>query len=225
MSYDDYQNPYADTLDAVWRDPMGYDPNEHSPPYLPVTVAQREEARVFAKRQAAYYDVPPKPPVDSYKGLSQLLAFLRALYMVHQTAHWQTRGGHYYSDHILFQRIYEESLDGIDSVAERVIGLTNDPSYVSARDQAALVHRLVGSAYRGVTSPAPDVETLVKISLAGEVSVLNAIDRVKQMMQHAGTLSEGLDDLLQGLASKHEEFVYLLQQRVNETAYSYDHRG
>ena len=218
------QEPYVDGLDAVWRDPMEYDMQKHGPPYLPVTATQREDARQFVKRQAAFYDTAPSWS-DPHKALSQLLAFQRALYMVHQTAHWQTRGGHYYSDHTLFQRIYEESLEGIDGTAERVIGLTSDPSYVSVTEQAGLIHQIIKLAYQGTSEAAPDPETLVQISLAGEVSFLSALAKAKEVMEDSNVLTEGLDDLLQGLASKHEEFVYLLRQRASVADYSYDRQG
>jgi DNA-binding ferritin-like protein len=220
------QDPYADSLDAVWRDPMEYDVQKHGPPYMPVTATQRAEARQFAERQAAYYDTQqqPQPAADPHKALSQLLAFLRTLYMVHQTAHWQTRGAHYYSDHTLFQRIYEDSLVGIDGMAEKVIGLTGEPGYVSLIEQVGLINQIASMAYQG-QGAAPDPELLVTISLNGEVSLLSAIDRVKSILTSADALTEGLDDTLQGIASKHEEFVYLLQQRAAVAGYSYDRQG
>lgn len=220
------KDPYADSLDAVWRDPMEYDVQKHGPPYMPVTASQRAEARQFAERQAAYYDTQqPQPLVDPHKALSQLLAFLRTLAMVHQTAHWQTRGGHYYSDHVLFQRLYDDSQEFIDGLAEKIVGLTNEPAYVSLMEQVGLIDQLARMAYQQTHSPGPGSEELVAISLSGEVSLLSAIDRVKAVMESAGALTEGLDDTLQGIASKHEEFVYLLQQRAAVAGYSYDRQG
>ena len=220
-------DPYADGLDAVWRDPMEYDVQKHGPPYMPVTATQRAEARQFARRQAAYYDTGPRmvPEGSPYSILAHLLAGLRTLGMVHQTAHWQTRGGHFYGDHLLFQRIYEESLEGIDGVAERLVGLANDPEQVELCSQVRIIHQLVRMASGGGPSVAPSPEMLVQRSLMGEMALIGAIGKIKQAIDEAGALTEGLDDLLQGIASKHEEFVYLLRQRATVAGYSYDRQG
>ena len=84
---------------------------------------------------------------------------------------------------------------------------------------------------RGVTvrpAPAPDAEKLVKLALWAETLFIGAITKGKQMIDDAGGLTEGLDDLLQGIASTHETFVYLLKQRadsgVRTGSYSYDRR-
>lgn len=221
------KEPPVDGLDAVWRDPMEYDVQKHGPPYMPVTASQRDEARQFVKKQAAYYDTGPRmvPEGSPYDILAYLLAGLRALYMVHQTAHWQTRGQSYYGDHLLFQRIYEESLVGIDGVAERLIGLTGDPQQVCLCAQIKIIHSLIEMVHGDGPSVAVSPEELVQRSLLGETTLLGGIDKLKQKIEEAGALTEGLDDLLQGIASKHEEFVYLLKQRAHVAAYSYDRQG
>lgn len=217
-------DPYSETLAAVWGDPTEYDMQKHGPPYLPpVTAAQRQEARKFAQKRAAYYDVE-RPSVDKYAPLSFLLAFMRALYLIHQTAHWQTRGGHYYADHTLFQRIYEESLEGIDSIAERSIGL-GGPQHVALGSQIEAIEAIIGMISKG--EAVPDVESLVRRSLDAESLFLEALTAAKESVQKSGGMTEGLDDLLQGTASKHEEFVYLLGQRSaagTAAEYTYDRR-
>lgn len=197
---------------------MGYDMQKHGPSYLPVTATQRKEARQFADRHAAFYDVPS---VDKYGSLALLLALLRGAYMIHQTAHWQTRGGHYYADHLLFQRIYEESLDGIDSVAERAVGLSS-PAVVAIGQQSQIVTSFIQAMCPG--TPTPDPQALPAISLKVESVLLKVITATKAKLEASGALTEGLDDLLQGLASKHEEFVYLLKQRTTTKYASYDRR-
>lgn len=194
------------------------------PPYLPVTATQRNEARKFAQRRAAYYDVGTP---DKYAPLSFLLALLRAAYMIHQTAHWQTRGGHYYGDHTLLQRIYEDSLEGIDGIAERTIGL-GVPEHVCPVKQVQTIQSIIGTVCRGTS--APDAEALMRRSLDVESLIIQTISQVKAVIDASGGLTEGLDDLLQGTASKHEEFVYLLKQRIEpnrrfaSAGYVYDRR-
>ena len=216
-------NPYDDELAAVWRDPMEYDMQTHGPSYLPVTAAQRVEVREFAQKRAAFYDVVDTRPGAGYYPLSGLLALLRAAYMLHQTAHWQTHGGHFYGDHIMLQRIYDESLEGIDGVAERLVGLSNSPGAVCPVKQAKLIHSLVTAFATESHSYGP--EALIQRSLTVESVILKVITLTKEAIEGQGQLTDGLEDLLQGLASKHEEFVYLLQQRSStRTASSYDRR-
>jgi len=216
-------------LDAVWRDPMEYDMQKHGPPYLPVTASQRAEARQFAQRQAAYYDTSPGSPVGPTQHpqspLAVLLAFQQAMAMIHRTAHWQTRGGHYYADHLLFERLYNDAQEGVDGLAERLIGLTGEPGYVALLQQLSFMQTIVSGIYEGVSEYAPSPESLVAISLKGETMYLGALTKIKQVIEDAGGMTDGLDDLLQGMASKHEEFVYLLKQRASQTTYDYDRRG
>lgn len=197
---------------------MEYDMRKHGPPYLPaISDEQRRDARLVAKRTAAYYDAGPK--LNVYAPMTVYLAFQRALYMVHQTHHWQTRGGHFYSDHLLFQRIYEESSEFIDGAAERLVGLTGDPSQISIGSQIGLIHTLIEVLYQGGLEAAPHPDRLVEISLYGESLFLEALKTVKKRIEAQGGMTEGLDDLLQGTASKHEEFVYLLKQRASANQY------
>jgi len=218
--------PPVDSLGAIWRDPMEYDMQKHGPPYLPVTASQRSEARQFAQRQAAYYDAPSvpvsvKPPQAP---LAFLLAFQRALAMIHQTAHWQTCGGHYYADHLLFERLYNDSQEMVDGLAERTVGLTGNPGYVSVGNQVSFIHEIV-KTLMGEPVAAPPPEALVAISLQGETAFLGALAQIKQGIEDNGGMTDGLEDLVQGIASKHEEFVYLLKQRASQPAYTYDRQG
>jgi len=226
-------HPYEDSQHAVWQDPTEYDMQQHGPPYLPTRLAsdQKAEVRSWLEKQAAYYDTGPQGvggTEEPYELLTYLLAGLRAINMLHQTAHWQTRGGHFYGDHQLFERLYEESLPGIDGVAERVIGLTGDSAKVSLCTQAPLIAQVVQVMHQGDPDPAPDAEKLVKLSLWAETLLIGGLTAGKKKIDEAGALTEGLDDLLQGIASTHETFVYLLKQRADAgsrvASYSYDRR-
>ena len=58
-----------------------------------------------------------------YRKLGVLLGFLRGLGFLHQTHHWQSSGINYYSDHIMFERLYTDITPEIDILAEKIIGL------------------------------------------------------------------------------------------------------
>jgi DNA-binding ferritin-like protein len=139
--------------------------------------------------------------------------------MVHQTHHWQTNGGHYYADHLLFERLYNESQAFIDQVAERAVG-TYDPSVVDVNTQVELMEFFVGWMCQGSL----DADVMVDMSLKTESLVLTAVDLTIEKLTARGELSNGTDNLLQGIADLHEGFVYLLKQRASQpkpVAYSY----
>jgi DNA-binding ferritin-like protein len=143
--------------------------------------------------------------------LVSLLTVMKALYLIHQTHHWRTNGASYYADHLLFQRIYEESLEYIDGMAERAIGTSNNPWVICpmklAKGQLNVVHFFC----EGNSQPSP--EQMVNISLKAELAFLAFLKQVVEAMRQEGSSTDGVEDLIQGTASKHEEFVYLLQQR------------
>lgn len=56
-------------------------------------------------------------------GLSHLLADTYALYMKTHGYHWNVRGPHFQSLHVLFQGQYEEQWAALDTLAERIRAL------------------------------------------------------------------------------------------------------
>lgn len=158
---------------------------------------------------------------EAVQELGGVLAVLRAASIVHQAHHWQTRGSSFYGDHQLFDRLYSEGLEGIDQVAERAVGL-GGRELVGAARQSTLVADLIArwTSMSGDSSAAG----LAGISLGVERDVVSAVTEAKRSLEASGRLTEGTDNLLQGIADQHEEFVYLLQQRLGADGYSYDAR-
>lgn len=210
-------DPYQESIQAVWHDPTSYDPNKHAPPYMVrLSSEQKQSAR------ASIQTVNPKVArrlVGTTTPLTSVLAILRAAAFLHQTHHWQTHGPQYYSDHILFERLYNDSQSFIDQVAERAVGSEGE-STVEPVQQTTLIGTIVQMVSTGA---APG--ELVNTSLRVESLVLASINQAAEILKSQGKLSNGTDNLLQGAADLHETFVYLLQQRakptVETTAYSY----
>jgi len=123
----------------------------------------------------------------------------------------------FYADHLLFERLYNESLEFVDQVAERAVGI-GQPGNILAVDQARLILSFVS------LPPPVSPDDMVRLSLALETGVLKAVDAVIEAMDDNGTMTSGISNLLEGLADKHESFVYLLRQRsIQEAkAYTYD---
>lgn len=142
--------------------------------------------------------------------IARLLAATRAVAMIHQAHHWQTRGPLYYGDHLLFERLYNGTQEDIDGLAERAVGAADDPRLVGALQQIDATHRMMASIRIGeLLSP----QGMVVKSLQAERSYLEAIKAAYQHLQQSGRMTHGISNLLEGVADKHEGFVYLLQQR------------
>ena len=212
-------DPYQASIEAVWYDPTTYDPMVHGPEYLPPRVRLASDKKAIARKVAS--QMVDKRAVQSLMGgvatLQGLLAVLRAASFVHQTHHWQTNGGHYYADHLLFQRLYEESQDFIDQLAERTVG-TYGPHEVDAVHQVRLMVDLVAGMNPGSLDP----DVMIERSLATESFVVQSVSAVLDRLEETGQLTNGTDNLLQGISDLHEGFLYLLQQRVSQPkAYEY----
>ena len=204
-----------DSIHALWVDPLAFDAVENGPPYLPEPSGRTVMASNgdLLGTLSSYLDDAPMWE------LGALVGVLRAASVVHQSHHWQTYGHSYYGDHLLFDRLYNDSLGFIDSVAERSVG-TGGRDLVNPKVQANLVQIMVHFwCHPGRENP----RSMVDVSLYVERCVLECLKSAKERLSSQGALSEGTDNLLQGVADKHEEFVYLLQQRVQEGS-SYDYR-
>jgi DNA-binding ferritin-like protein len=150
------------------------------------------------------------PEVPEGTELPNLLSLLRAVYQIHQTAHWQAKGTTSYGDHLLFQRLYEALVPEIDAVAERTIGTSANPSLVEPIAQADDTATYVAEIRHSVKKVANNKD-LTYVSLYAEQYVLDMIDEILSQNQ-----SQGTQNLLQGIADTHETHVYLLQQRLSE---------
>lgn len=152
----------------------------------------------------------PNPEPDPLAAaVAGALASLRAAAQVYQTAHWQASGPEYYGDHQLYERLYNETLELTDALAERVVGLFGG-SYVNAVPQA--------------TAQTAEVEQLAP-GVAGAKQVQAAAQRAKAQLDAAyealtksGRTEIGLDDLIMSTASKVDKHLYLIGQRLGGRA-------
>lgn len=147
----------------------------------------------------------------SYPQLSVLLVHLKFLAMTHQYHHWIAKGDTSYSDHLLFQRLYESTVEEVDSVAEKAVGLGSSAN-VDLMLQTSQCFKLV-QGY-GMTSTMPQTSELAKRSYLAEMNFLKATAHLVEHMKECGTLTRGLDNLVAGIEDKHENLIYLLKQRI-----------
>lgn len=145
-----------------------------------------------------------------YAELSVLLVNLRYLQTMHQTHHWVARGDSFYGDHLLFERLYNDATEEVDSLAEKLVGLGTEKN-VDLYMQMKQLGKLISSRYGQIAIPNPF--ELLQFSLEGERDFVKMVLQVRDMLDSNGQLSYGLDNHLAGLADAHESHIYLLRQR------------
>lgn len=148
-----------------------------------------------------------------YSQLSVLLVYLKFLSAVHQNHHWTCMGDPFYGDHLLFSKLYE-AVDGeVDPVAEKVIGLGCTLN-VNPQLMYSQVLKLLSGV--GSASTIPQSSDLARNSLMVELNFLKVVDSCRSSLEESGLLTNGVDNMLQDIADKHEGHVYLLKQRCSK---------
>ena len=148
-----------------------------------------------------------------YSQLSVALVHLKYLYALHQNHHWTAMGDPYYGDHLLFQRLYSDIVEEIDSLAEKSIGLG-----CTTNVDLHLMHSQLLKLISGVGSATmiPQSSGLARKSLVAEMNFLFVMNYLCDSLKECGLMTHGLDNLLAGIEDKHEGHVYLLKQRISK---------
>ena len=223
----------AHSDEPVLLDPLNYDPVKHGPPYLPgpsrnltpmKTAAMKTAVKAMVEHEAAaigqeieqlfqhFMQDYNNAPVSE---LAVLVAALRAEAMVHQAHHWGTNGPSYFSDHQLFDRLYGEVFGLVDGLAERAVG-SGHPVFVQPLMQVHHISGFMKSFYRDApVTPSP--EEMPLFSLRAVLRFLVLLNLAYASLEARGSLSHGIDNLLQDLADRHEGLVYLLKQRTSSS--------
>jgi DNA-binding ferritin-like protein len=151
----------------------------------------------------------------SYSQLSVVLVYLKFLATVHENHHWTCMGDPFYGDHLLFSRLYEAVDAEIDPVAEKAVGLG-----CTSNVNPQIIHSQVLKLLSGVGSGStiPQSSDLARKSLMVELNFLKVVDSCRSSLEECGLLTNGVDNMLQDIADKHEGHVYLLKQRCANSA-------
>ena len=139
---------------------------------------------------------------DPSKIMGVYVAFLRALYIIHQNNHWQFHG---YDTHLLFQRLYEAKQENADGAAEKTVGLFGEKA-IDITSQIATIQKLCLK----FAEPGG-----IESSLAMEEEFLKFSKNAYESIKNSGAMTHGLDDLIMSITSKSEEAVYLLRQSIS----------
>ena len=135
------------------------------------------------------------------------VASLKALALIHQHNHWTTKGLAFYGDHLLFERLYNSTLELLDLAAEKFIGLLGDQC-LNYDLQNEMLHKVLVKYKNLEGSPA-------QMSLMAVKDFLKFSKDTYNCFEEEGKLTLGLDDMLMSIASKVEESCYLLQQSLD----------
>jgi hypothetical protein len=127
-------------------------------------------------------------------------------------AHALTKGTGFSGDHaFLYNKIYTEIQDEMDSAIEKVVGITNNemlacPVKITDLAMAVLEHY-----------PSPAGASCLMIASVGLQIIrdyLEGLEILYRDLKESDELSLGLDDFIMTSANIHEGYAYLLQQRV-----------
>lgn len=131
------------------------------------------------------------------------IASLKAMAQIHQNSHWLTKGDSFYGDHLLFERLYNSTLENLDLAAEKFIGLFGDDC-LNYNLQVELLNKVLVK-YKDISNP-------VEMSLAIEKDFVKLSADSYNCFETEKQLTLGLDDAIMSISSKREESIYLLQQ-------------
>lgn len=144
------------------------------------------------------------------KALVDVLALLLAIRDAAQEAHWTAQGENFYSDHLLYERLYAKLDKPIDRFAEILVGLFG-PQAVHAKVRAQSVDRLlqltVGDHHARL------------LALEGALlsAIVDALPPADGRALAADPHSLAVTDFLSGLAESRAEAHYLLGRRAAGT--------
>lgn len=130
------------------------------------------------------------------------VATLKCIYSISQQNHWKAKGSSFYSDHLLFQRIYEQTQENVDEAAEKFLAIFGDE---------VLENSLQTNLENKIMNKYKDLEGFDQT-----IKIINDfLDYSKfayNCFEKENKKSMGMDDMIMSIANKQEEHIYLLTQ-------------
>lgn len=151
---------------------------------------------------------------ENYVELSIITGALKALYNLYQSYHWQSSGEHYYGDHLLFQRFYEDLLPQIDNVGERAVGLSQNASIVDATKINNVASIFMSQIEKGEGFIGEPSDILFKKSKKAEECFKYILETSMTTLEQKGLLTGGVSNLIEDIMDQHETSCYLIGQRI-----------
>jgi DNA-binding ferritin-like protein len=139
--------------------------------------------------------------------LAGFLAVTEALQMLAHSHHWQTKGENFYGDHLLYQRLYQDVQAEIDLVGEKLIGVSQDVGLTNYFKRVKTMEMFL----KAVTH---SDQPYIVVTHDAELAYVRMGGELMDQLEQAGLLTRGLEQMLGNILDKHEEHIYLLEQRV-----------
>lgn len=165
--------------------------------------SDQDELRLHLESIVAVVAVPANTCDDAWSGV---ITGLHALSIASQSAHWRALGDSFYSDHLMYQRMYEDISKEIDAVGEKYVGVTGNESIIEPN---RLISAL-SSAGQQMLAGGDVLETLLR----AQRNFIKRVSTLVKLLEASGQYSSGIDNLLSGIIDKHEEHIYLLERRL-----------
>lgn len=140
--------------------------------------------------------------------LQDILVCSKVLQDYYQCAHWQSKNTVFYSDHLLFSRLYDEAGASIDGTAEKMIGTGLSPALVDA----TAIYKKAFQLLKGLPYSCKENVEYAKAALPLEEKLIQLCVAVDA---DQGS-SLGVKNYVAGIADATEGRIYLLKQRINK---------
>lgn len=147
---------------------------------------------------------------SEYAPLAAFLAVTEALQMLEHSHHWQTKGENFYGDHLLYQRLYEAVLAEIDLIGEKLIGVSKEAGLTNYFKRVRAMEMFL----KAVTH---SEKPYAVVTHDAELTYVRLGEELMDKLQQSGLLTRGLEQMLGNILDKHEEHIYLLDQRVKQS--------
>ncbi|MDB2481768.1 hypothetical protein N9W84_01215 [bacterium] len=147
--------------------------------------------------------------------MTKYLALMIFCSEVIQNIHWVSKGSIYYSDHLLYERIYESVSGNIDEMAEKAVGLSGDSSvnpHAICSLKSELYKNLIPN-YNSDLSP----DELAEYALFVMACFMEKTEEFYQKLSEAKMITLGLEDFIPKIHSETENNMYLLKRRVKSS--------
>lgn len=144
---------------------------------------------------------------ESVELLHKTLANQHVLYQRLRNYHWNFKGKHFLELHAFFEEFYNEVVEDIDEIAERIQSLGHNT-------KATMTEYVELSDLKEFPETFPDEEGMV------EQLVKDNETMIRRLRQDSAAIAEhddtGTEDMLIGLMKKHEKRTWMLRSFLGE---------
>ncbi len=127
-----------------------------------------------------------------------------AFYLKSHNYHWNVRGQDFYENHLLFERIYEEVYDCVDTFAEFLRAMDfNSPGTLVEIERLSLVKS---------DNALPDAKEMVANLLASNALVISALTKAYDNANKDGEL--GVSNFIQDRLGAHGKHQWMLRSSL-----------